>query len=140
MVIGDARLNLEREKSQQFDVLAMDAFSSDSIPVHLITLEAVEAYLKHMKPDGVIAFHTSNRFINLKPVLLQIAQKLGLEYAYLHENSSDGGTTSDWVLLTRNKSFLARKEIAAVTQAVAPEPGWRLWTDDYNNLLQVLHN
>ena len=140
VVIGDARLSLEREKPQEFDVLAVDAFSSDSIPVHLITLEAVEAYLKHMKPDGVIAFHTSNRFINLKPVLLQIAQKLGLEYAYLHENSGDGGTTSDWVLLTRNKSFLARKEIAAVTQAVAPEPGWRLWTDDYNNLLQVLHN
>jgi SAM-dependent methyltransferase len=138
VVIGDARLNLEREKPQEFDVLAVDAFSSDSIPVHLITVEAVEVYLKHLKADGVIAFHTSNRFLDLKPVLLQIAQKLGLEYAFLHEDDSDGGTTSDWVLLTRNKSILARKEIVAITQPVAPQPGWRLWTDDYNNLLQVL--
>jgi hypothetical protein len=138
VAIGDARLNLEREAAQGFDVLAVDAFSSDSIPVHLITVEAVEVYLRHMKPDGVIAFHVSNRFLDLKPVLLQIAQKLGLEFAFVHEPDSDGGTTSDWVLLTRNKSILARKEIVAITQPVVPQPGWRLWTDDYNNLLQVL--
>jgi SAM-dependent methyltransferase len=138
VAIGDARLNLEREKPQEFDVLAVDAFSSDSIPVHLITVEAVQVYLKHMKPDGVIAFHVSNRFLDLKPVLLQIAEKLGLQFAFLHEDDANGGTTSDWVLLTHNKSILARKEIVAITQPVIPQPGWRLWTDDYNNLLQVL--
>jgi SAM-dependent methyltransferase len=138
VVIGDARLNLEREKPQGLDVLAVDAFSSDSIPVHLITVEAVEVYLRHLKEDGVIAFHVSNRFLDLKPVLLQIAGKLGLQFAFLHEDDANGATTSDWVLLTRNKSILARKEIVAITQPVVPQPDWRLWTDDYNNLLQVL--
>jgi hypothetical protein len=137
IALGDARLNLEREPVQGFDVLAVDAFSGDSIPVHLITLEAVGIYLRHMKPAGVIAFHVSNRFLDLKPVLLAIAEKHGLEYAYVHETSNDGSTTSDWVLLTRNKPLILRPEIVASTEPVAPQPGWRLWTDAYNNILQV---
>jgi hypothetical protein len=137
IVLGDARLKLEREAPQGFDVLAVDAFSGDSIPVHLITLEAVGAYLRHMKPMGVIAFHTSNRFLDLKPVLLAIAERHGLEYAFVHEAGDDGATTSDWVLLTRNKPLLLRPEIASSTEPVAPRPGWRLWTDSYNNLIQV---
>ncbi|MCW5593046.1 MAG: fused MFS/spermidine synthase, partial [Burkholderiales bacterium] len=137
IVLGDARLNLEREPPQGFDVLAVDAFSGDSIPVHLITLEAVGAYLRHMNPRGVIAFHVSNRFLDLKPVLLAIAEKHGLEYAFVHETSDDGSTTSDWVLLTRWKPLILRPEIVASTEPVAPQPDWRLWTDAYNNLLQV---
>jgi hypothetical protein len=137
VALGDARLNLEREPAQGFDVLAVDAFSGDSIPVHLITLEAVGVYLRHMKDTGVIAFHVSNRFLDLKPVLLAIAEKHGLEYAYVHETGDDGGTTSDWVLLTRNKRLILRPEIVASTEPVAPQPGWRLWTDAYNNILQV---
>jgi SAM-dependent methyltransferase len=136
-VLGDARLSLEREPPQNFDVLAVDAFSGDSIPVHLITVEAFTEYLRHLKPDGVIAFHVSNRFLDLKPVLLAIAEKHGLEYAYLHETEEGGGTTSDWVILTRNKPFILRKEIVEATEPVAPRPDWRLWTDDYNNLIQV---
>ncbi|MBK6982690.1 MAG: fused MFS/spermidine synthase [Betaproteobacteria bacterium] len=137
IVLGDARLKLEREPAQGFDVLAVDAFSGDSIPVHLITLEAVGAYLRHMKPQGVIAFHVSNRFLDLKPVLLAISEKHGLEYAFLHETGEDGATTSDWVLLTRHKPFILRPEIVLSTEPVAPQPDWRLWTDAYNNLLQV---
>ncbi|MGZ5080102.1 MAG: spermidine synthase [Usitatibacter sp.] len=137
VVLGDARLSLEREPPQNFDVLAVDAFSGDSIPVHLITVEAFTEYLRHLKPQGVIAFHVSNRFLDLKPVLLAIAEKHGLEYAYLHESGDDGGTTSDWVVLTRNKPFILRKEIVEATEPVAPRPDWRLWTDDYNNLVQV---
>ncbi len=137
IVLGDARLNLEREPVQGFDVLAVDAFSGDSIPVHLITLEAVGAYLRHMKPKGVIAFHVSNRFLDLKPVLLAIAERHGLEYAFVHETSDDGSTTSDWILLTRHKPLILRPEIVASTEPVAPQPGWRLWTDAYNNILQV---
>jgi SAM-dependent methyltransferase len=137
IVLGDARLSLEREPPQGFDVLAVDAFSGDSIPVHLITVEAVGAYLRHMKPKGVIAFHVSNRFLDLKPVLLAIAEQHGLEYAYVHETSDDGGTTSDWVLLTRHKPLILRPEIVTATEPVAPQPGWRLWTDAYNNILQV---
>ena len=137
VVLGDARLSLERETAQRFDVLAVDAFTGDSIPVHLITLEAVDLYLRHMKPDGVIAFHVSNRFLDLKPVLLAIAEKRGLGYAYLHEPGEDGGTTSDWVLLTRNRRFLLEPAIVAITEPVLPRPDWRLWTDDYNDLFQV---
>ncbi len=137
IVLGDARLNLEREPIQGFDVLAVDAFSGDSIPVHLITLEAVGAYLRHMQPRGVIAFHVSNRFLDLKPVLLAIAERHGLEYAFVHETGDDGSTTSDWILLTRHKPFILRPEIVASTEPVAPQPGWRLWTDAYNNILQV---
>ena len=137
IALGDARLNLEREPFQGFDVLAVDAFSGDSIPVHLITLEAVGVYLRHMSPEGVIAFHVSNRFLDLKPVLLAISEKRGLEYAFVHETSDDGGTTSDWVLLTRHKPFILRPEIVVSTEPVAPQPDWRLWTDAYNNLLQV---
>ncbi len=119
------------------DVLAIDAFSSDAIPVHLITYEAVGAYLRHMLPEGVIAFHVSNRFLDLKPVLLAIAERHGLEYAFVHETSETGDTTSDWVLLTRNKALILRPEIVESTEAVAPQPGWRLWTDSYSNLVQV---
>jgi len=136
-VLGDARLSLEREPPQGFDVLAVDAFSGDSIPVHLITVEAFSEYLRHLKPRGVIAFHVSNRFLDLKPVLLAIAEKQGLEYAYLHETGDDGGTTSDWVLLTRYKPFILRQEIVEATEPVVPRPDWQLWTDSYNNLVQV---
>jgi SAM-dependent methyltransferase len=137
VVLGDARLALEREAPQHFDVLAVDAFSGDSIPVHLITVEAFTEYLRHLKPGGVIAFHVSNRFLDLKPVLLAIAQKHGLEYAYLHESGENGGTTSDWVALTRDKTFILKQTIVEATEPVVPRPDWRLWTDDYTSLVQV---
>jgi SAM-dependent methyltransferase len=137
-ILGDARLNLEREENQQYDVLAIDAFSSDSIPVHLITLEALDIYLKHMKPDGVIAFHVSNRFLDLKPVVQMLADKRGLHHAWVRDQYEDGATSSDWVLVTRDKSFLLRPEIVESTYVITPEPNWRLWTDDFNNILQVL--
>ena len=137
VVLGDARLSLEREPPQDFDLLAIDAFSGDSIPVHLITYEAVGEYLRHLKPEGVIAFHVSNRFLDLKPVLLAISEKHGLEYAYIHETGESGGTTSDWVLLTRHKPFILKQSIVEATEPVAPRPELRLWTDDFSNLLQV---
>ena len=136
--LGDARLNLEREPIQNFDVLAVDAFSSDSIPVHLITEEAVGIYLKHMKPDGVIAYHVSNRFLDLKPVVQMIAEKHGLAVGWVRDTYDDGSTTSDWVLLTRAKNLLLKPDILEATYIIPPEPGWRLWTDDFNNLVQVM--
>jgi len=128
---------MEREPPQNFDVLAVDAFSGDAIPTHLITVEAFDTYLRHLKPGGVIVFHVSNRFLDLKPVLLAIAGKHGLEYAYLHESGENGGTTSDWVAMTRDKSFILKPSIVELTEPVAPRPDWRLWTDSYNNLFQV---
>jgi len=136
-VLGDARLSMEAEAPQRYDVIAVDAFTGDSIPVHLITYEAVGEYLRHLAPGGVLAFHVSNRYLDLKPVLLAIAEKRGLEYAYLHEPDEDGGTTSDWVLLAREKPFLLKPTLVEITEPVLPHPEWRLWTDDYNNLVQV---
>ena len=136
--LGDARLNLEREPVQNFDVLAVDAFSSDSIPVHLITEEAVGIYLKHMKPDGVIAYHVSNRFLDLKPVVQMIAEKHGLAVGWVRDTYDDGSTTSDWVLLTKAKNLLLKPDILEATYIIPPEPGWRSWTDNFNNLVQVM--
>jgi SAM-dependent methyltransferase len=137
VVLGDARLSLEREAPQNYDVIAVDAFSGDSIPVHLITVEAFTEYLRHLKPEGVMVFHVSNRFLDLKPVLLAIAEKHKLEYAYLHESGESGGTTSDWVIVTRYKPFILQPTIVEATEPVVPRPDWRIWTDSYNNLLQV---
>jgi SAM-dependent methyltransferase len=137
VVLGDARLSLEREPPQNFDVLAVDAFAGDSIPVHLITVEAFTEYLRHMKPGGVIVFHVSNRFLDLKPVLLAIAEKHGLESAYLHESGENGGTTSDWVALSRDRSFILKPSIVEATEPIVPRPDWRLWTDSYTSLVQV---
>ena len=136
--LGDARLNLERESPQGFDVLAVDAFSSDSIPVHLITLEAVQIFERHMKPDGVIAFHVSNRFLDLKPVVNLIAEKRGLHVAWVRDTYDDGSTTSDWVLLSKDKSQFLKPEILDGSFIIPPQPKLRVWTDDFNNLLQVL--
>ncbi len=137
VTLGDARLSMEAQPPQDYDVMAIDAFTGDSIPVHLITVEAVTQYLRHLKPKGVIAFHVSNRFLDLKPVLLEIARVQGLEFAFLHESGEDGGTTSDWVLLTRDKEFLKIPAIAQITEPVARQPGLRPWTDDFSNLIEV---
>ncbi len=137
--LGDARLVLEREPSQRFDVLVIDAFSSDSIPVHLITAEALAIYRKHVKPDGTIAFHVTNRFLNLIPVVEALATAQGLAAAHV----ADGGegalaSRSDWVLVSANKALLEHPRLAAATVPIESRPDWRLWTDDFNNLVQVL--
>ena len=136
--LGDARLNLERESAQQFDVLAIDAFSSDSIPIHLITLEAVQIFERHMKPDGVIAYHVSNRFLDLKPIVNAIAQRRGLHVAWVRDIYEDGSTTSDWILLSKDRSLLMKPEIVDGTYVIPPDPNRRVWTDDFNNLFQAL--
>ena len=139
VAIGDARLNLEREPAQGFDVLAVDAFSSDSIPVHLITREALGVYLQHMKPDGIVAFHVSNRFLNLVPVVARLAAEHGAHAVLVDEESEEDRTTSTWVLVSRDKKALERPEIVeAGSTAAEMRADWRTWTDDYSNLVQIL--
>ena len=138
IALGDARLNLERETEQRFDVLAVDAFSSDSIPVHLLTVEALAVYEKHMQPDGIIAFHISNRFLQLHPVVEQLAVARGLAIAWLEETRDNGSTVSDWILLSKDPMALAKPYIAAAAQPIPARPDWQLWTDDFNNIVQVL--
>ena len=138
-MLGDARLNLEREPPQGFDVLAIDAFSSDAIPVHLITSEAVGVYLKHMKPGGVIAFHVTNRFLDLVPVVKALADAHGLRATWIRdEGEGPLASRSDWVLLARDGTVLDRPLIAEAETEITEHPEWRLWTDDFNNLVQVL--
>ncbi len=137
--LGDARLTLEREPPQQFDVLAIDAFSSDAIPVHLITDEAIKVYRRHMKPGGIIAFHVTNRFLDLVPVVDALARANGLAVAWIDDNGDDSlASRSDWVLLSDDPASLARPQISEAAHPVTPRPDWRLWTDDFNNLVQVL--
>jgi MFS family permease/SAM-dependent methyltransferase len=141
--LGDARLTLEREPPQGFDVLAVDAFSSDAIPVHLITREALQAYLRHMKPDGIIAFHVSNRFLDLIPVVARLAAELKLHAVLISDDPEDEDKTirsrSDWVLVSRDPQVLEADAIVEAGAAPAEDrPGWRTWTDDYSNLIQIL--
>ena len=135
--LGDARLKLERETPQGFDVLAIDAFSSDAIPVHLITREAVDVYLRHMKPEGVIAFHVTNRYLDLVPVVEGIAHDLGLTVLWINDAGGEQfGNSSSWVLLAKDPARLAGLGDAA--SPFEPRRDWRVWTDDFNNILQVL--
>jgi spermidine synthase len=140
VVPGDARVSLEAERPQQYDVLVIDAFSGDAIPVHLITSQAVELYRRHLKPNGIIAFHVSNKFLNLVPVVEQQAQHAGLESAFIASPDDDdnGVYTSDWVLVTANDEFLSRKEVSDAISASTDIAGLRLWTDDYNSVLPIL--
>ena len=137
--LGDARLNLEREAPQGFDLLAIDAFSSDSIPVHLLTYEALAVYLKHMKPGGIIAFHLTNRFLDLIPVVKQLADAQHL-FAVLVADEGDEGiaSRSDWVLLSDREASLQVPQIAEAASEVATRENLRLWTDDFNNIIQIL--
>jgi spermidine synthase len=143
IAIGDARINLEREPDQGFDVLALDAFSSDSIPAHLLTVEAVELYLRHLRDDdSVIAVHISNRYLDLDPVVRGLAQELGLAVTRIDDTQNDERVyASDWMLLARDASAFAHLEaVAAVTPAAPREGPWPRWTDAYSNLVEVLED
>jgi SAM-dependent methyltransferase len=143
LALGDARLTLEREAPQNFDVLAVDAFSSDAIPVHLITREALGTYLRHMKPDGIVAFHVSNRFLDLIPVVARIAQEHKAHAMLVRDDPDEEEdhrrSRSDWVLVSRDPAVFKREAIVE-REAVEIEDraDWRTWTDDYSNLIQIL--
>ncbi len=137
--LGDARLSLEREPSHGFDVLVVDAFSSDSIPVHLITKEAMAVYLKHLKPGGAVVFHVTNRFLKLAPVVKQIADSLGLQAALIIDDAEETTfSKTDWVIVTRDQALIEKEAITAKATEFDVIPGLRLWTDDFNNLFQIL--
>jgi len=137
--LGDARLSLEREPKQDFDVLVIDAFSSDAIPVHLITSEALGIYKRHMKPGGVIAFHVTNRFLNLIPVVEGLAHVQGMFMIHVADEGEDSyASRSDWLLLADRREALDRPELTEAAKEVEVRKDWRLWTDDFNNLVQVL--
>jgi hypothetical protein len=145
VIEGDARLSMERElnhgQPQGFNLLAIDAFSGDAIPVHLLTEEAFRIYLKHMERDGIIAVHVTNAHFDLQPVLKRVAERFNLGSRLLHTDG-DGMTTtySDWVLLSRDPTVIDSLPSSTPGTMFPPalKPDLALWTDDYSNLLFVL--
>lgn len=136
MVQGDARLSLEFEPDQQFDVLVIDAFSGDAIPVHLLTREAVEVYLRHLKPDGVLACHISNLHFNLKPVIAGLGNEFDLKSCFVGNvaDVQSAGLPAEWALLSRSPEFLNCIDRGAIK----PPARFITWTDNRSNLLEVL--
>lgn len=140
MALGDARLTLEHEAPQGFDVLLLDAFSGDSVPVHLLTREAFQLYLRHLKPGGIIAVHITNHYLNLAPVVERAAQEFHLGSTRISEEPYDQEDfyLTDYVLLTTNQAFLdANPPIIPSYSNSIDVP---LWTDHRSNLFQILHN
>jgi SAM-dependent methyltransferase len=144
IILGDGRLSLEREPAQNYDLLAIDAFSGDSIPMHLITREAMAAYLRHLKPDGVMVFQATNRFVDIAPVVERLAAEFGLTAVLVSDaaESDDGAdywvSATDQIIVTKNARLLAAEPIHSVAQPLLPRPDFRIWTDDFYNLLRIL--
>jgi len=140
IIQGDARLSLEREPPQQFNILAVDAFSGDSIPVHLLTREAFQLYWRHLQPDGILAVHVSNKYLSLAPVVALAAlenRKLAMLLSY-DRNDANEESSSDWVLITSRHGFFNLPSIAPAAKLIAVIPGLRPWTDNYSNLYRIL--
>ncbi len=140
VVPGDARLSLEHEPPQRFDVIAVDAFSGDAIPVHLITSEALALYRRHLRAGGIVAFHVSNRYLDLPPVVGELAANAGMNARLVTTEDDDALDLfgSDWVLLADDGGFFAQPGVRSVAKPVTIPTGLRLWTDDYNSLLPIL--
>jgi hypothetical protein len=142
IIPGDARLSMEREvagnNSQGFDVLVVDAFAGDAIPVHLLTVEAIEIYLRELNPNGVLAIHISNRYLDLRPVVHEFAERFTLRSGWVHAEGGPTSQPSDWILLARSNEVLGQPEISNHLQSLDSQRKVRLWTDDYSNLFQIL--
>lgn len=139
IVLGDGRMALEREQPNGFDLLVVDAFSGDSIPVHLLSREALQLYVKHLAPGGILAMHVSNIHLQLAPVVERVGRSIGLR-ARLVTNGKNGDplqSASEWVLLARSGEAFAHPALHTSARPVVAS-NLRPWTDDYNNLLQVL--
>ena len=142
IIPGDARLSMEREvandNSQGFDVLVVDAFAGDAIPVHLLTEEAVAIYLRELAPDGVLAIHISNRYLDLRPVVHELAERFRLHSGWVHSPGGPLSQQSDWILLARTDEVLGQPEVSNQLQSLDSQRKVRLWTDDYSNLFQIV--
>jgi hypothetical protein len=138
VVTGDGRLNMERDAPQQFDLISVDAFSSGSIPIHLLTREALRAYRRHLAPGGVVVYNVTNRFVNLAPQLKLVAEAEGMKAILVNdEPSEDKYSGTAYVLVTENEALLADKRFE-VTSEIVPIPGLVAWTDSFNNLFKVV--
>ncbi len=140
VVDGDARASLLREPAQRFDVLVVDAFSGDAIPLHLLTAEAMEVYVRQLAPGGVLAFHVSNQHVDLEPAVQMLGAHAGLEARTVQNAPQDnrGEFRATWVLLTANGEFFNQPEVEALARPTEVRPRLRLWTDDYSSLFPLI--
>lgn len=140
IVEGDARTSLSRETPQRFNVLVVDAFSGDAIPLHLLTTQAMDIYKKHLAPGGVIAFHISNQHVNLEPEVALLADASGMQAMRVNspENPILGEFNSSWMLVSADPDFFRIPEIFNHAHKPEMNPKLRVWTDDYSSLLPVL--
>jgi hypothetical protein len=140
IVEGDARTSLAQETPQGFDVLVVDAFSGDAIPLHLLTQQAVELYRRHLAPGGILTFHISNQHVQLEPAIALLAASAQMQAMRVSSLSNDerGEFGATWVLLSDNANFFAQPELLTHAKTPALKPGLQLWTDDYSSLLPLL--
>jgi hypothetical protein len=145
VVLGDGRLALAATDPQtRYDLIVVDVFSSDAIPVHLYTREAFELYLGRLAPDGVLAVHITNRFLQFRPVLAAIAAELGLaglaqwERTVSLQEQAEGKLPSHWAVLARTQASFGRLASDPRWQPLEPQPGVRPWTDDYSDILGLI--
>ena len=148
VILGDGRLSLERELrdqgSRRYDVLGIDAFSGDSIPMHLVTREAMALYVKHLAPDGVIVFQATNRYIDLMPVVKRLASEVGMEAVIVSDfptSSAPEGywlSATDQILVTRNRKLLAHPSLAEAAEPIPDRRDLPTFTDAHHNLVRIL--
>ena len=143
VVLGDARLSLMKAPNRHYDLFILDAFSSDAIPMHLLTQEALQLYAAKLADEGLVAFHISNRYLNLKPVVANLATANGFacvmrsDTQLSREESDAGKTASVWMVLARRPQDLERLASAPHWHVVSGQPGAAVWTDDFSNILSV---
>jgi spermidine synthase len=138
-ILGDARLQLEQEPNQQFDVLVIDAFSGDSVPIHLLTKEAFAQYFRHLKSDGILALHITNRFLNLRPVVKTAANAFDQDIKVIGFAASETkvGYRSEWALVSKDKKAFRDIQFVNAEEIDTPKE-FNLWRDDYSSLLSIL--
>jgi spermidine synthase len=141
IALGDGRLSLQKAADRDFDLVVMDAFSSDAIPIHLLTREAVALYFEKLADHGLLLYHISNRHLELAPVLANIAADAGLvalRDVYAPPVGQEGQSASEWVVLARSSDDLAFLADDPRWAPLHGRPGGRPWTDDYSNLIGAI--
>jgi hypothetical protein len=141
VALGDGRLLLESEPDQHFDMLVMDAFSGDSVPVHLITREAFGLYFRHLKPNGILAVNISNTYLDLEPVMERAANafgKVGLAYHFTAQEDDAFCFSCSWALIMDRAAVAAHPELQKDAKLLKPGRPFRIWTDDFSNMFSIL--
>ncbi|MGE0420655.1 MAG: fused MFS/spermidine synthase [Reyranellaceae bacterium] len=138
IVPGDARISLTREDPQQYSVLVIDAFSGDSIPIHLLTIEAFDVYMKHVISDGALLVHVSNKYFDLAPLVKNAADRRGLYSVLARDLDSSGFIVSDWVVVTRNPALIDSAILKPIITPMTAHPEWGVWTDDRASILPLI--